>query len=70
MGEEWCDWEWRGKRGGGDYDIGVGREGVVWGLFGVLVEGVRRVPYTRPILYNTLDMMTGFGLISLSKLLT
>ena len=31
---------------------------------------VRRVPHTRPILYNALDMMTGLGFISLSKLLT
>ena len=32
--------------------------------------GVRRVPHTRPILCNTFDMMTGLGVISLSKLLT
>ena len=32
--------------------------------------GVRRVPHTCLILYNALDMMTGLGLISLSKLLT
>ena len=50
-------------------------------MFGVLMEWldemevefylhVRRVPHTRPILYNELDMKTGLGLISLSKLLT
>ena len=50
-------------------------------MFGVLMEWldemevefylhVRRVPHTRPILYNALDMMTGLGLISLSELLT
>lgn len=42
------------------------------GLGGVrgVDEVVRRVPHTRPIPYNALDMMTGLGLISLGKLLT
>ena len=45
---------------------GRGGVGVTRGVGG----GVRRVPHTRPILYNALDMMTGLGFISLGKLLT